>query len=77
MNPRTRLRMRAVIVASAIAATAAATSKDPSALLKPADIQALAPNAKIGIGVVLSNATAKAYFDIEMSCVNTTLARMP
>src|SRR5438876_11896703 len=52
MNPHTRLRMRAVIVASAIAATVAAMPKDPCALLKPADIQALAPNAKIGSGAL-------------------------
>jgi hypothetical protein len=37
-------------------AMAAALPKDPCALLKPADIQALAPNAKIGSGVPTSNA---------------------
>lgn len=59
-------RMRAPVVAVAIAglclagpasddAIAAALPKDPCALLKPTDIQALAPNAKIGSGVL--NAT--------------------
>ena len=58
-------RMRAPIVALAIAglrfagpasdATAAALPKDPCAFLKPADIQALAPNAKIGSGVLNAN----------------------
>ena len=47
--------MRAVIVASAIAATVAAMPKDPCALLKPSDIQALAPNAKIGGRVLTEN----------------------
>lgn len=37
-------------------ATAAALPKDPCALLKPADIQALAPNAKIGSRVLTTNA---------------------
>jgi len=37
-------------------ATAAPLPKDPCALLKPADIQALAPNAKIGSGVLTTNA---------------------
>jgi hypothetical protein len=63
MNPYWKFRMRALRVALAIAglrfaglasddATAAALPKDPCALLKPADIQALAPNAKIGSGVL-------------------------
>ena len=62
MNPYWKFRMRALMVALAIAglrfaglasddATAAALPKDPCALFKPADIQALAPNAKIGSGV--------------------------
>ena len=38
-----------------IATTAATLPKDPCALLKPADIQALAPNAKIGSGVVTNS----------------------
>ena len=57
-------RMRAPVVAAAIAGVclasaasdnataAAALPKDPCAFLKPADIQALAPNAKIGSGVL-------------------------
>jgi hypothetical protein len=36
-------------------ATAATLPKDPCALVKPADIQALAPNAKIGSGVPTDN----------------------
>ena len=67
MNPYWKFRMKTLIVALAIAglgfagpaiddATAAATPKDPCALLKPADIQALAPNAKIGSGVLTTNA---------------------
>ena len=66
MNPYWKFRMRALRVALAIAglrfaglasddATAAALPKDPCALLKPADIQALAPNAKIGSGVLNAN----------------------
>src|SRR5262245_30403548 len=62
MNP---FRMRAPMVALAIAgvrfaglasddAAATALPKDACALLKPADIQALAPNAKIGSGVSTS-----------------------
>jgi hypothetical protein len=62
MSPYWRFRMRALMVASAIAglrfagpacddATAAGLPKDPCALLKPADIQALAPNARIASGV--------------------------
>ncbi len=62
MNPYWKFRMTALIVALAIAglrfagsasadARAAAMPKDPCALLKPADIQALAPNANIGSGV--------------------------
>jgi len=67
MNPYWKFRMRALMVALAIAglrfagpasgdATAAALPKDPCALLKPADIQALAPNAKIGNGVLTTQA---------------------
>ena len=63
MNPYWKFGMRALIVALAVAglrfagpasddATAAALPKDPCALLKPADIQVLAPNAKIGSGVL-------------------------
>jgi hypothetical protein len=37
------------------AAALAALAKDPCTLLKPADIQALAPNAKIGSGVLTEN----------------------
>ena len=37
-------------------AAAAVLPKDPCALLKPADIQALAPNAKIGSGVLSTQA---------------------
>ncbi len=65
MNPHWKLRMRALMVALVIAglrfaglagdAKAAAPPKDPCALLKPADIQALAPNAKIGSGVLTEN----------------------
>jgi hypothetical protein len=66
MNPYWKFRMRALMVALAIAglrfagpasddATAAALPKDPCALLKPADIQTLAPNAKIGSGVLTEN----------------------
>jgi hypothetical protein len=62
MNPYRKFRMRALTVALALAglrfagpasddATAAPLPKDPCALLKPADIQALASNAKIGGGV--------------------------
>ena len=58
--------IRAPVVAVAIAglclagsasddATAAALPKDPCAFLKAADIQALAPNAKIGSGVLNAN----------------------
>src|SRR5262245_44611441 len=36
---------------ASVAVTAAALPKDPCALVKPAEIQALAPNAKIGGGV--------------------------
>ena len=67
MNPYWKFWMRALMVALAIAglrfagpaiddATAAALPKDPCALLKPADIQALASNAKIGSGVLTTNA---------------------
>ncbi len=66
MNPYWKFRMRALMVALVIAglrfagpasddATAAALPKDPCTLLKPADIQALAPNAKIGSGVLAEN----------------------
>lgn len=62
MNPYWKFRMRALMVALTIAglrfagpasddATAAPLPKDPCALLKAADIQALDPNAKIGSGV--------------------------
>lgn len=60
MNPCRKLRTTALIVALAIAglqftgsasAAAAAMPKDACALLKSADIQALAPNANIGSGV--------------------------
>jgi hypothetical protein len=67
MNPFRKFRVRAFMVALAMAglpwagpasdnAMAAALAKDPCALLKPADIQALAPNAKIGSGVLTNNA---------------------
>jgi hypothetical protein len=67
MKPYWTFRMRSLMVASAIAgirfagpatddATAAALPKDACALLKPADIQALAPSAKIGGGVLTTNA---------------------
>src|SRR5712692_10336406 len=67
MNPDLKLRTRTLMVALAIAglrfagpssddATAAALPKDPCTLLKAADIQALAPNAKIGSGVLTTNA---------------------
>jgi hypothetical protein len=67
MKPYWKFRMRALMVALAVAglrfagpasddATAAALPKDPCALLKPADIQALAPNAKIGSGVLTTDA---------------------
>jgi hypothetical protein len=57
--------MRVLVVALAVgvlrlagpaAAAAAATLPNPCALLKPADIQALAPNATIGHGDFTSNA---------------------
>jgi len=67
-------RMRALVIGLAIAglrfgpasdhALAAALPKDPCALLKPTDIQALVPNAKIGSGVLNANpplATACTY----------------
>jgi hypothetical protein len=71
MNPYWKFRMRALMVALAIAglrfavlasddATAAALPKDPCALLKPTEIQALAPNAKIGSGVPDTSATPMA-----------------
>lgn len=62
MNPYWKFRMRSLMVALAIAvlasddATAAALPKDPCALLKPVDIQGLAPNAKIGSGVLTTDA---------------------
>ncbi len=67
MNPYWQFQIRALLVALAIAglrfagpasdyAAAPAPPKDPCALLKPADIQALAPNAKIGSGVLSSQA---------------------
>ena len=67
VNPYGKFRMRALVVALAITglrfagpasdyATAAVPPKDPCTLLKPADIQALAPNAKIGSGVPTSEA---------------------
>jgi hypothetical protein len=67
MNPYLKSRMRALMAALAIAglrfaglasddAAAAAPPKDPCALLKPADIQAFAPSAKIGSGVLTTNA---------------------
>jgi len=40
------------LIGSASDAVAAALPKDPCALLKPAEIQTLAPNAKIGSGVL-------------------------
>ena len=67
MNPHLNSRPTAPMVALAIAglvfasparddATAATPPKDPCALLKPTDIQALALGAKIGSGVLTSNA---------------------
>jgi hypothetical protein len=67
MNAYWKSRMGALLVALAVAglrfagpasddATAAGLPKDPCALLKPADIQALAPNAKIGSGVMTTEA---------------------
>jgi hypothetical protein len=66
MNPYWKFGMRALMVALAMAGlrfagpasddiTAAALSKDACALLKPADIQALDPNVKIGSGVLTEN----------------------
>ena len=43
------------LTGAGIATSAAATPKDPCTLLKPADIQAFAPNAKIGSGALTEN----------------------
>lgn len=83
MNPTWPFRMRALMFALAIAglrfagpasadATAAALPKDPCALLKPADIQALAPNANIGSGV--SDTTA---LPMAVGCTYTWGPRTP
>ena len=54
MSSRSSLLVVALTCAG-IATTAAALPKDPCTLLKPADIQALAPNAKIGSGVLTTD----------------------
>jgi len=67
MNPDWKFRIRTLVVVLAIAgfrfagpgsdnATAAPLPKDPCALLTPADVQAFAPNAKVGSGVLTNNA---------------------
>lgn len=66
MSPYRKLRMRALMVALVAGlrfagpacddAAAAALPKDMCALLKPADVQALAPNDKIGSGALTNNA---------------------
>lgn len=69
MNHCSKFQMTALMVALAIAglrfagsasAAAAEMPKDPCALLKPADIQALAPNANIGSGVADTTALSMA-----------------
>src|SRR5437588_6901358 len=50
----------AIVVLFAGAAAAQGATKDPCALLKPAEIQALDPNAKIGNGVAETNALGAA-----------------
>ena len=47
-----RLGITVLLATSASGAAAGALPKDPCALLKPAEIQALAPNATIGSGVL-------------------------
>jgi len=73
MNPYRPSRMRVLVVASVVGvlrlagpegAAAAASLPNPCTLLKPADVQAFAPNAKIGSGVMTANpplANACAY----------------